>query len=520
MAWTPKKIYELSAHSSIVSTDVLPISATDSWNAEKSTIAELDTYLSASTSTLTNKTIDADNNTISNLALWAEVTGASTDLTDTTALTYNADTDVSGNGWVLDEDNMASDSATKVPTQQSVKAYVDASSSWVSDWDKGDITVSSSGTVWTIDNWVVTVAKLSATGTPDSSTFLRWDGTWATPAWAWDVTAASAFGTDNVLIKSDGTGKWVQATWISVDDSNNVTGINNVTGSDTNLVTGTAGTDWNPAMWNTDWDVVDFSMATNRILGRDTAGNGAVEQLTGNTVRDLISLWTSDSPQFTWVNIWHATDTTITRVSAGVIAVEWVTIPTISSTSTLTNKTIDLANNTLTGTTAEFNTALSDWDFATLAGTETLSNKTLTSPVISSISNTGTLTLPTSTDTLVGRATTDTLTNKRITPRVWTTASSATPTINTDNVDMYILTAQAADITSFTTNLSWTPTNWQKLWIAITGTAARAITRWASFENWAVDLPTTTITTQRLDVWFVWNAATSKRRCMAAWPLS
>ena len=29
-------------------------------------------------------------------------------------------------GWVVDEDNMASDSATKTPTQQSVKAYVDA----------------------------------------------------------------------------------------------------------------------------------------------------------------------------------------------------------------------------------------------------------------------------------------------------------------------------------------------------------------------------------------------------------
>ena len=51
-------------------------------------------------------------------------------------------------------------------------------------------------------------------------------------------------------------------------------------------------------------------------------------------------------------------------------------------TSTITNKTINLANNTLTGTTAQFNTALSDNDFATLAGSETLTNKTLTSPVL------------------------------------------------------------------------------------------------------------------------------------------
>jgi len=89
-------------------------------------------------------------------------------------------------------------------------------------------------------------------------------------------------------------------------------------------------------------------------------------------------------------------------------------IVTESSSDTLTNKTISLTNNTLTGTTAEFNTALSDGSFTTLAGTETLTNKTLTTPVISSISNTGTLTLPTSTDTLVGKATTDTLTNKTI----------------------------------------------------------------------------------------------------------
>lgn len=47
------------------------------------------------------------------------------------------------------------------------------------------------------------------------------------------------------------------------------------------------------------------------------------------------------------VELGHATDTTIARASAGVIQVEGVVVPTISSTSTLTNKTIDAANNTL-----------------------------------------------------------------------------------------------------------------------------------------------------------------------------
>ena len=75
--------------------------------------------------TLSGATIDADNNTVSNIELGAEATGASTDLTDTADLTYNADADVSGNTWTIDEDNMASDLDTKVPTQQSVKAYSD-----------------------------------------------------------------------------------------------------------------------------------------------------------------------------------------------------------------------------------------------------------------------------------------------------------------------------------------------------------------------------------------------------------
>jgi hypothetical protein len=72
-----------------------------------------------------------------------------------------------------------------------------------------------------------------------------------------------------------------------------------------------------------------------------------------------------------------------------------------SDNQTLTNKTINLANNTLTGNISQFNTALNDADFVTTTGSETLTNKTLTSPVISVISNSGNQNVPTGNGTLV-----------------------------------------------------------------------------------------------------------------------
>ena len=127
-----------------------------------------------------------------------------------------------------------------------------------------------------------------------------------------------------------------------------------------------------------------------------------------------------------------------------------------ATTDTLTNKSYDLggSGNVLTGSLAEFNSALQSASFATLAGTETLTNKTLTSPTINGGTFSGTftgtqdltgtvlsgasplvfegatadgyettlsftdptadrtITFFNATDTLVGKATTDTLTNK------------------------------------------------------------------------------------------------------------
>lgn len=103
-------------------------------------------------------------------------------------------------------------------------------------------------------------------------------------------------------------------------------------------------------------------------------------------------------------------------------------------------------------------------------------------------------------------------TNTRIVPRVGTTASTATPSINSDLYDFYSITALTVAITSVT--VTGTPTDGQRLWLAITGTAARAISWGSSFEASTIALPSTTVTTARLDVGFVWNAATSKWRCV------
>jgi len=104
----------------------------------------------------------------------------------------------------------------------------------------------------------------------------------------------------------------------------------------------------------------------------------------------------------------------------------------------------------------------------------------------------------------------------RFIPRVLTsTSNSATPTLNTDLYDMMVITGQTAAITSFTTNLAGTPSNGQRLWIAITGTTGVSITFGASFEASTTPFPTTTVSTNRLDTFFVWNATTSKWRCLA-----
>jgi hypothetical protein len=158
-------------------------------------------------------------------------------------------------------------------------------------------------------------------------------------------------------------------------------------------------------------------------------------------------------------------------------------------------------------------------DLVDLNTEQTITNKTLTSPVITTptgivAGDVGLGNVDNTSDATKNSATA-TLTNKRITKRVTSEASSATPAIDTDNTDIHRITALAVNITSFTTNLTGTPTHGQNLIVEITGTDTRTIDWGASFEASTVALPTTTDSTNMLTVGFSYNSATSKWRCVA-----
>ena len=267
---TPEEINLIDGGTSAGTTAVAGgdgIVTNDNGTMRQTTVDTFDTYLAATTKTLTNKTL--------------------------TSPVLN--TGVSGSA-ILDEDAMGSNSATQLATQQSIKAYVDAK---VTAEDL-DVT-SDSGTIdIDLDSETLTVA--GGTGLSSSAT-----GT--TVTLAIDSTVATLTGTQTL------TNKTLTSPVMTTPQIND-------TSADHQYVFAVS------------------ELAADRTV--------TMPLLTGN------DQFTMDA---------HA--------------------------STLTNKSIDLGTNTLTGSLAEFNTALQSESFAGLAAAQTLTNKTISgsSNTLSNIAN-------------------------------------------------------------------------------------------------------------------------------------
>lgn len=231
----------------------------------------------------------------------------------------------------------------------------------ISDGDKGDITVSSSGTVWTIDNQAVTRSKLEHI---QSQHFLGRHG-----AGTSDVQEVSPAQARTILNVEDGAdvtdatnvaaaGAFMKAS----DDSDDITeGVTKLflTSAERTKLTNTSGT-------NTGDQTITL---TGDVTG---SGTGSFATTIANNAVSLAKM--ADV----------ATGTVFYRKTASTGDPEVQTLATLKTDLGLTgtNSGDQTSIVGITGTTAEFNTALTDNDFATVAGSETLTNKTLTTPIL------------------------------------------------------------------------------------------------------------------------------------------
>ena len=325
----------------------------------------------------------------------------------------------------------------------------------------------------------------AVTGSPSSSTYLRGDGTWSTPSG----------GNSGILAPAQGVALGSETFTI-------------VSGSVTQITGTTINGGYAPAIDDRILIInAPASTGVGSAYGTTTQPANGIYTVTGNTTNLSLSrssdmsgsvnptglfVWSQSISGWSDQTLWYVENPSVgdTTFTWGTTAVKFR--PVFGGNGDLTSYVIN---------TSLFYVHGNSYGAQLIQNSGAAADQSLTLPA------------PT-TDTIVARTSTDTLTNKRITKRTGTTTSSATPTINTDNYDMYGLTAQTVNITSFTTNLSGTPTNGQELWIYIVGTATRTIAWGASFEASTIALPTTTSGTNRLDVKFVWNAATSKWRCI------
>jgi hypothetical protein len=322
------------------------------------------------------------------------------------------------------------------------------------------------GTVTLPAGQVVNGVTLSAAA--GAGNFLRGDGTYAAPAGGGDMVLASAQTNSGLKTFLDTT-----------------LGLRNVANTFTSLFT-------NAATAARTWTLKDASGTlafTSDITGTNSGTN------TGDQTITLTGGVTGSG-----TGSFATTVVTNANLTGGVTSVGNAT--TVVTNANLTGVITSVGNATSifsqTGTGTKFVVDTSPTLVTPVLGVATGTSLTLGGVVVPTISSTSTET------------------NKRIQPRVVTTTQSATPAINTDNGDVFTITALAQAITSMTSSLTGTPVTDEKIIINITDNGtARAITWGATFASGAASLPTTTVVSTLLKVGFIWNAVISKWECEA-----
>ena len=247
------------------------------------------------------------------------------------------------------------------------------------------------------------------------------------------------------------------------------------------------------------------SMSTNKILGRNTAWAGVIEEITLGTNLSM----TGTTLNASWGGGVTIGTTTITSGTSWRILYDnaWVVgelatngTGNVSLTTSPTFVTPILG--AATATTINGSTIISGILNWTVTGTNTGDETT------ARINTLYGATVPTISST-------NTITNKRNTKRVLVVTQSATPATNTDNGDIISITGIAQNITSMTTSITGTPVNWDMVMWQLTATGSFTLTWGASFASTTnANLPTA-ISTTMIRTLTQWNSVTSKWECIA-----
>lgn len=500
----------------------------------------------SNTKTLTNKTINADNNTISDLELD----------------NFKSSVVVITSEWIASNDN-----DTTFPTSWAVKAYVDSvlSSIWA--------VTSVNGQTWAV---VLDADDIDDTSTTNKFVTTTQISNRDTAYWRWDHAGAwyaTITWTETLTNKTLTAPKIANGWYIADENGNEIMVFETVSSAVNNIRIKNAWAWWHPIIeaewsdtnigvyvqpkWSWGFNVLWTSTYQWTINMYEDTDNGT-SFVRFRAPASIATTFNITLPNTAWAS-------GQAMISNGSWDLSWTDIVTPTWTETLTNKTLTapkfadlwfiadangnqllifnsigsavneftIANATTgnapyiattwwdaninldiykkwTGTVNFRGNSSAPWKISLYEQTGNWTNKiTITAPTAITSDITLTLPTPSADDTFVTTTTTDTLTNKRITPRIGTTTSSATPTPNGDAHDQYTVTALAVDATLWAP--TWTPTDWQKLIIRIKDNGTSR-TLWYNgiYRAVWVTLPTATTISKTLYLWCVYNTADSK----------